>query len=86
MAPHRQHAWRHGLVIGRRRLRTHRRPPDQEGQKKRKKVKSIYEYILQNDDLGLGQKLSKYLIKENIFEAKANIELDLIEALLSILI
>ena len=55
-------------------------------QKKRKKVKSIYEYILQNDDLGLGQKLSKYLIKENIFEAKTNIELDLIEALLSILI
>ena len=56
-------------------------------QKKRKKILIFYEYI-QNDkrDLGLGKVIDTYYLpKKYILEAKTDLELDLIEALLGIL-
>ena len=56
-------------------------------QKKRKKILNSYEYIQkkQNED-GLGKRINTYYLpKKYIMEAKTELELDLIEALLSIL-
>ena len=56
-------------------------------QKKRKKILNFYEYIQKkNDDWGLGKEINNYYLpKKYILEAKTDIELDLIEALLGIL-
>ena len=56
-------------------------------QKKRKKVLKFYEYIQKkNGEWELGKEIDKYYLqKRYILEAKTNLELDLIEALLGIL-
>ena len=56
-------------------------------QKKRKKVLKFYDYIQQkNGEWELGKEIDKnYLQKKYILEAKTDLELDLIEALLGIL-
>ena len=56
-------------------------------QKKRKKILHSYEYIQKkNGDWGLGKEIEKYYLqKKSILEARTEIELNLIEALLGIL-
>ena len=56
-------------------------------QKKRKKILNSYEYVQKKKgDWGLGQEIDKYYLpKKYILEAKTDLELDLIEALLGIL-
>ena len=57
-------------------------------QKKRKKILNFYEYIEKNNgDWELGKEIGVYYLpKKYIMEAKTDLELDLIEALLSILV